>query len=136
MLSAGVEQLGELVDVRVEETSDLAIDVLVRSVVHAEQRAGVSVVTAVPEGLRATGKADDLAVVLRTLVRSLAADPAARPVIIRGERRGGAIALLVEPANLGLDSDAIEWTSVSAEAAARARDNQPRDDQPGDKFVL
>jgi hypothetical protein len=104
MVGAGVDRLGLLVDVRMEEIQEFGIDTVVQSVVRTERKAGMAVSSAVPAGLRAVGRATDLAVVLHTLIRSPRVRFDGAPVILRGECRDGAVVLLVEPAGLTADS--------------------------------
>lgn len=115
MLTTGVEQLGELVDLRIEGTADLALDTLCRSLVHAEQRAGAQVTTAVPDGLRAVGRPDDLGVVLRTLLRTMRPQ---QPLVVRGEHHGATVALIVQPASVAAGPATTDWAPVVPTALA------------------
>jgi hypothetical protein len=64
--------------------------------------------------LRGVGRAEDLAVVLRTLLRSIQAGPGG--VILRGELWGPAVVLLLEPAETAHNlHPAADWTIVPAD---------------------
>lgn len=101
MLTDGADQLRALVGIRFDEIHEFSVDSVARSVLHAERKLGVPVTDAVPVDLKGVGRPADLAVALRTLVRSAQARSGARSVVLRGERRGEAIVLLLEPADLG-----------------------------------
>ena len=96
LVAAGVGHLSGLIETCIEEIQPVAVDRLAMAVAHSERRSGMAVASDVPQGLTATGRAVDLGVVLRILLRSTAAATEG-PVKVRGETGDGTVTLFVEP---------------------------------------
>ncbi|HZQ79797.1 MAG TPA: hypothetical protein VFE55_20885 [Acidimicrobiia bacterium] len=120
MLDDSLGRLASLTDVHTEEIEPFDVADVVRAVTHAERKAGRTVTAAVPAGLRAVGRAADVAAVLRTLVGiSGTAGPGGIhvQVTIRGELHHGAAVLVVEPT--GEDPEPLlarNWDAIQAES--------------------
>lgn len=101
MLTASIERLRDLLDVRSEVVDTFAVGEVARSVAHASRkRQGPRVTVEVPADLKGVGRPADVAATINTLLRSAQVRSGARPVVLRGERRGSEVVLLLEPGDL------------------------------------
>ncbi|HEY0400131.1 MAG TPA: hypothetical protein VGF00_17160 [Acidimicrobiia bacterium] len=126
MVVEGAERLAGLMEVAPEEVQPFAVDGVGRAVVHAERKAGRTATSQVPAGLRAVGRAADVAGVLRALVGAVAAEMpaggtrssgAGPAVALRAEAVGSVVVLRVEPAGgTDLPLDTATWRPVQLEA--------------------
>jgi hypothetical protein len=127
MVVEGAERLGGLMDVAPEEVRPFALDGVARAVVHAERKAGRTAGSQVPAGLRAVGRAADVAGVLRALVAAVAADgPTAGParpsaaspaVNLVAEALASTVVVRIEPSGCpDLPLVTAHWRSVDLEA--------------------
>jgi hypothetical protein len=120
MLNDSLGRLASLTDVRTEEIQPFDVADVVRAVAHGERKAGRSLTADVPAGLRAVGRAADLAAVLRTLA-SIAGSAGPGGIHVQVELRaelvGGAAVVIVEPA--GLDRPPLlseSWEPIRVES--------------------
>jgi hypothetical protein len=100
MAIEAVERLGGLFDVHPEAVAPFDLAAAVRAVTHAERKAGRTVLSAVPVGLRTVGRMEDIVAVLRSLVASVA-DAESGAVQIRAETDGPGVVVTVEPVTAG-----------------------------------
>jgi hypothetical protein len=128
MVVEGADRLGRLMDVAPEEVQPFAVDGVARAVVHAERKAGRAANSSVPAGLRAVGRAADVAGALRALVAAVAAEgmngsgtgppPTGSTVALKAEVLASVVVLRVEPSGAeDLPLDAAVWRPVHVEAA-------------------
>jgi signal transduction histidine kinase len=122
ILADGVGQLSGLVKVRPDEVDELDIEMVVRSVVENERDSMMCVSSAVPERLRGVGCADDLTVVLQTLIRLAGG----QSVAVRGREERGFVVLSVEGVGFSQAGPAVPslQDSLDLEVASRLMTDQ------------
>jgi hypothetical protein len=98
IVGTGIERIAALVQVQVDEIDEFDVAAIVQSVVTAEQHAGADVQSSLSPGLRGTGRAGDVAAVLRLLVRAARVGSGGCPIAIRGRDEDGTVRLVVERA--------------------------------------
>jgi hypothetical protein len=92
---------------------DFSVHRVAMAVAHSQRESGMAVVCDVAEGVRGRGRAIDLGVVLRILLRATAVSSGGQPVSVRGGRYGGAVVLLMEPAESAHNAlVAADWNLV------------------------
>lgn len=116
MMADGLGRLTALVDLRLEDIVEVPVGIVVKGVIHAEQQAGFTTRNQIPAGMVVTGRAADLAAVLRTLTAAVRSSvPAGTPVHIRGEMRHDGAVIFVDAGGDDL-SQAGAWQRLSTDS--------------------